>query len=200
MIYVDPATPSSMVERINKEDADVNAIFYDPTKLKLQANGFIWLNPTQEPFKFGWGAHTLRTCSWGHFQDITTKNSWWIFNTHFDHRSREARIQSSLLLAKIIKEKTGDNLAFLIGDFNLSNLSKVIPALFTSPFNLQDAKQLASEQHGPAYTFIPGATIDYFLVSHADRVKMLRYEVIDFARGGLTPSDHRALILDFEFK
>jgi hypothetical protein len=199
MIYRDPNAKPADVKRIDKE-VDVNAIFYNPQRLHLESNGMLWLNDKQQPFHLSWGANTMRTCAWGHFKDIASNNFLWIFNTHLDHKSQEARKQGALLIANFIKEKTQNELTFLIGDFNVKNLQATISQLFTAPFTFIDAKNIASQKIGPQHTLIKGAIIDYFLVANADKINVLRYEVIDFSRGGLTPSDHRAVILDFEFK
>jgi endonuclease/exonuclease/phosphatase family metal-dependent hydrolase len=198
LVYRDPHLKAADIKRFEKE-VDINALMFKTQRFQLERQGFVWLNETQEPFKFGWGARGWRTATWVALKDTVTNNLLFVCNTHLDHRSQPARIEGARLLANIVKEQSGLNVGFLIGDFNINSIATVLPELFRTPFSMKNAQQIARSIVGPVHTFIPGAVIDYFIINNAQLVKVIRYEVIDFQRGGLTPSDHRAVIIDVEF-
>lgn len=59
-----------------------------------------------------------RICVWGKLEDSTDGKQFYIFNTHLDHISEEARLFASQLLlhkASLIQE---DLPVILLGDFN----------------------------------------------------------------------------------
>ena len=198
IVYAAANTPSSILKRMPKE-ADINPILYDINRVSLNSNGLIWLSENQQPFVRSWGAHFSRTCSWAQFKDIKNQNLFFIFNIHLSHVSRLAQTESLLLLNSLIPKITNNQVTFLVGDFNAN--SNTFPFLQQPPLTLIDTKNIAQQKSGPSRTYITrNSIIDYILVSPANKVNILKYEVLDYSRAGLTPSDHRPVFIDFEFK
>ncbi|MFD0559061.1 endonuclease/exonuclease/phosphatase family metal-dependent hydrolase [Stackebrandtia endophytica] len=93
------------------------AIFYQTSRLEEVDSGHLWLSETPEvPGSIGWGASYPRIFTWIEFRDLTTDQGFYALNTHFDHRSAEARHQSALLLHDWMQEKSLP--CILTGDFN----------------------------------------------------------------------------------
>jgi len=93
------------------------AIFYRTDRLEELDSGHLWLSETPDvPGSIGWGASYPRIFTWVEFRDLTTDRQFCALNTHFDHRSEEARRQSAFLLRDWMQEKALP--CVLTGDFN----------------------------------------------------------------------------------
>ena len=68
--------------------------------------------------KFGFKTKNWRVCQYVGLTNTITGESFYVFNTHLDHESREARIEGCALIDKKIKEITGSYQTFICGDFN----------------------------------------------------------------------------------
>ena len=93
-----------------------------------------------------------RICTYALFKDKNSKQKFWVFNTHFDHRGNEARVKSAELIVNKINElNTNDYPVVLMGDLNLLPMSE--PIQFLSK-NLLDSKSISqSTPFGPEGTF-----------------------------------------------
>lgn len=102
-----------------KEKGEYTAIFYDTTKLKLLEQSTFWLSDTVDRVSKGWDAALERICTYGLFQQIKGGKQVYVFNTHYDHIGKLARVNSSKLLVKKIGELNQNNIpVILMGDFN----------------------------------------------------------------------------------
>ena len=63
------------------------------------------------PVKKGWDAVCVRIVTWVHLKEIKTGNTFYVFNTHFDHVGDTARLESARLIKQeikaIAKDETG---------------------------------------------------------------------------------------------
>lgn len=197
---IDPQALAQRFKTKKSDTADWNPILYNVQRYEIVQSGVMWMNPNNQPFTPGWGAKGRRTCTWAHVKDKKMNVSFWIYNTHLDHKVEKARAQGIQLIARTMKQQAQNEVAFLIGDLNIFQLDKEAPFIFLPPFNLKNAREIAKEVVHDLVTFVPtdweGGWLDYFLVYNSQRADILRYDVIDYKRGGLMPSDHRAIILD----
>ena len=69
-----------------------------------------WLSETPDKPGFGWDAVCNRTVTWIKLKDKITKKTFYVFDTHFDHRGNKAREESAKLILKSIKEINKENL------------------------------------------------------------------------------------------
>ena len=68
-----------------------------------------------------------RICTYGLFENLSSKEKVWVFNTHFDHIGIKAREKSTdLILKKINEIKSMGNPIILTGDFNLNDTDSSI--------------------------------------------------------------------------
>lgn len=99
-------------------------VYWLKSEVDLVSYGTFWLSETPDVKSYGWDATIRRTCTWCMFRHKATKQLFYFFNTHFDHKGDEARTESVKLIVKKIKEiNFADNRpVVLVADFN-SNTS-----------------------------------------------------------------------------
>lgn len=135
-----------------KQKGEYTAIHYDHTKFKVRDSNTFWLSKTPEKVSVGWDAAMERICTYGLFENLKTKEKFYVFNTHFDHKGEKARAKSAKLILKKINKINAENLPIvLMGDFNLRPEEKPIQHIKSK---MQDGKD-ATEQpfYGPKGTF-----------------------------------------------
>ncbi len=174
-------------------------VFYKSDRFELQEHGTFWLSET--PGKAGsisWKSSFPRIVTWGKLRDLETGKVFYIFNTHFDHVSRKARLESAKLLSAKAGEIAGDSPIVVTGDFNATPESRPYQVM-TEHF--RDGRKIStSDPQGPYETsrnFLPGSDpkkrIDYIFVSGG--MEVLSYEVLDDTYGNdRRPSDHMAVL------
>lgn len=177
-----------------KEKGEFSAIFYDTNRLQVIKSGTFWLSETPEVPSKGWDAALNRICTYAFFRDKKSKKEFLAMNLHFDHIGNVARVKSSELILKKIKEMNPKNLPLtLTGDFNLTEDSEPIKILSQ---NLNDSfYHSETKPYGPKGTFtgfnvneIPKDRIDYIFVK-GFKIKSQRH-INDRRENLLYPSDH----------
>ena len=71
---------------------EYSAIFYDTTRFQVLTSSTFWLSPTPNQVSTGWDAALPRICTFGEFLSKTDHSVLWVFNTHFDHIGKVARM------------------------------------------------------------------------------------------------------------
>jgi len=171
-------------------------VFYKPQVVERMEEGTFWLSETPNvPASISWNSACRRVATWGYFREKKTGMDFYLMNTHFDHKSEEARQQSAYLVRGWLTEKAYKIPAVLIGDFNMLDTSKAYQTL--SSYFLDAQKTTKTPAKGPEGTFrpfhvtsVPGKRIDYIFVT--DEVEVLEYAVLDDTYGeeNRRPSDH----------
>ena len=174
-------------------------LFYNSDHYTLLDKDLFWLSATPEKASKGWDADINRIVVYGQFKSKTTDQIIHVFNTHFDHKGTEARLQSAQLLINYIKNnQLTDKNIVLMGDFNSLPSDAPIKLLeqeFTNSYNLKD-----SSVYGPIGTFngfntIQAVTtqIDYIFTKNID---VISYRCIDDRRpNNLHLSDHFPIVI-----
>lgn len=182
-----------------KEAGEHSAIFYRKSRFKVLQSGDFWLSETPEKPGIGWDATCCnRICSWAKFKDLVTKKELYVFNVHFDHRGKEARLQSGYLMVRKIKEIAGSTPVILTGDFNSTPETEQIKYIQTL---LNDSKTASVQPpYGPEGTsnsFKFDAPlqkrIDYIFVSKG--IQVLKYGVLSDSKHQRYPSDHLPVLI-----
>ncbi|MEJ5052499.1 endonuclease/exonuclease/phosphatase family protein [Chryseobacterium culicis] len=183
-----------------KEKGEFSAIFYDTNKLEVVKSGTFWLSETPEKPSKGWDAALNRICTYVVFKDKKSKKEFLAMNLHFDHVGNVARVKSSELILKKIKELNPKNLPVaLSGDFNLTDDSEPIKILSQ---HMKDTFYHSETKHyGPVGTFtgfnvneVPKDRIDY-IFTQGFRIKSHRH-INDRRENLLYPSDHFPVIVN----
>lgn len=186
-----------------KKKGEYCAVFYKKAKYNVIKQSTFWLSNTPEEVSVGWDAALERICTYLLLENKESKQRFYVFNVHFDHIGKIARLNSSKLIYSKITEHNPENYpCVLMGDLNL--LPETDPIQYLSK-QLDDAKSLAGENiSGPKGTFngfkhseAVTDRIDYIFISKEDG-KVEEYTVIDDMVEGRYPSDHLPVLVEVE--
>lgn len=205
MIYMDSTLTNYSFVGVGRDDGknegEFSAIFYDKNRLKILESATFWLSETPDKVSMGWDAVCNRVCTYALFEDLKTKQPFWVFNTHFDHVGKEARKHSVTLILEKIKQLNSKNLPLvLMGDFNLEPETEPIQTIKTL---LDDALDVSIKNpFGPYGTFNNfefdkpvTRRIDYMFVSKND-IKVNKYAVLSDSKDLKYPSDHLPVYIE----
>ena len=182
-----------------KREGEHMGIFYRKSRFEKITDGMFWLSETPTKPGFGWDAVCNRTVTWIKLKDKLTKKTFFVFDTHFDHRGVKAREESAQLILKSIKEINKENLPLILtGDLNLIKTSDPVQAILKE---LNDAKDKSQTlPYGPEGTSggfdvkLTSKTIDYIFIN--DDVSVLRHGVLSDSFGLFYPSDHLPVLAE----
>ena len=193
---------------VGRDDGNINgefsAIYYNSNRYILIENGTFWLSKTPQIPSKSWDAALNRICTWARFREKETQKSFYVFNTHFDHKGVKARKESAVLILKKIGEIAERNEPIILtGDFNLTPAEK---PLILIRQKLKDSRQISQAvPQGPIGTFngFDFASklenrIDYIFVNKLVEVK--KYCVLTDSREGRYPSDHLPVLAELQLK
>ena len=187
-----------------KTKGEYSAIFYNSKKFNIIENSTFWLSETPSEISVGWDASMERICTYGLFQNINTKQQFFVFNTHFDHIGSEARLKSAELILQKTKDLNPKNLpVFVMGDFNLTPETEPIQQLSKV---LNDSKKVSElKSFGPIGTFNAFKfnepvknRIDYIFTSK-NNIVVKKYAVLSDSKDCKYPSDHLPVFIEIEF-
>jgi len=181
------------VSRYGNRENEHMGIFYRKDRFKLLDSGNFWLSETPGvPGSLSWGTDLPRMVTWGHFES-SEKVRFYLFNTHFPHRSQDAaaRLECAKVLAARLKQLPSEAAVLLTGDFNTGEESEPYTLLSQS---LQDAWKKAADKLGPEGTThgfkgTPGTRrIDWIFFRGPWKVQQA--ETVTFHEENRYPSDH----------
>ena len=186
-----------------KDEGEYSAIFYKKSDLEVVKPSTFWLSQTPDKVSMGWDAVCNRVCTYALFQHKKTKETFWVFNTHFDHVGEVARQKSAtLILERISTLNTKNYPVLLMGDFNLEPDSKPIQIITST---LDDSKNIAKLAFGPEGTFngfhfdkTVKRRIDYIFVTKSS-ILVKKYAVLSDNWDLKYPSDHLPVFITFQF-
>lgn len=154
-----------------KEAGEYSAVFYKKDRLKLLDHGNFWLSETPDKPGLGWDAACIRICTWGKFQDLQTKLTFYFFNLHMDHIGVKARHEGAKLVISKMKEIAKGAPVIMTGDFNVDQKSDAYKT-FAASGVLKDSYEAAKQRFAECGTFNdfgqdnPGSSrIDHVFVS-----------------------------------
>ena len=184
-----------------KTKGEYSAIFYNSEKFKVIENNTFWLSETPSKISVGWDAAMERICTYGLFENLITKQQFYIFNTHFDHIGTQARIKSAELIVEKINEFNTSNLpVMLMGDLNLTPEAKPIQLLSKV---LNDSKSVSKNKpFGPigtfnGFNFNKPVTdrIDYIFTSK-NNISVKKHAILSDSKDCKYPSDHLPVFIE----
>ncbi len=182
-----------------KKAGEMCAIFYRRDRFRLADSGTFWFSNTPWKPSAHWGNTIVRICTWVRLTEVSTGNSFYVYNIHFDHQSQPSRVKSAELLAKEIANRATDDPFVVMGDFNVEMDNPAMLYLqkigFETPYpRLVDTWQVLYRAEDRAGTFngfkrdLAGANIDHILVP--DDTEIIEVGIDRRAYGGRYPSDH----------
>jgi len=181
------------------------SVFYKKKRFELLRHETFWLSKTPaEEGSISWDSSLPRIVTWGEFRDRHSGKTFFIFNTHFDHIGKTARLKSAELLSKKVDEIAGHGPVVVTGDFNSTPDSRPYRVMIE---NFRDGRKVSkSGPEGPYATsrsFLPGSApkkrIDYIFVGGG--VDVLSYAVLDDTYGNdRRPSDHMGVLASISIR
>ncbi len=180
---------------------EYSPIFYRKDRFDLLDQATFWLSETPEvPGSKSWDAAITRIVTWGLFKDKTTGRTFYLFNTHFDHRGEQARTESARLILSKIDALAGEALSVVTGDFNVVPTTEAYRTMVGRLADARDRTQ--APPHGPEGTFSGftverdkvGRRIDYVFVHPS--IAVARYGVLTDHWNGHFPSDHLPVLAE----
>ena len=190
--------------RDGKTKGEFSNILYKKNKFEVLDSETFWLSDTPEVMSRSWGNGHHRICTWGLFKNKLSGNKFYIYNTHFDHRSVPSRIQSSRLIIDKIKNRKYKEVPYIItGDFNAVP-SSLEMNYFTSN-NILDSDDFINHKdinRGTATGFKfgqYGRKIDYILFS-VKQWLVKDSKIIRYSENKRYPSDHFPVYSELKLK
>lgn len=183
-------------------------LLYDRTRYTLAAAGTYWLSDTPDVAGSNtFGAACNRTCTWARLVDLEIATTFYVYNTHFDHKSQVAREKSAALLVRKISAR-GDRIPFVVtGDLNADEANPALLGLMRGGegWSLVDSYRVhhPDEEAGTYTAFRVDSgggskKIDYVLCGpglHAVAANIDRRKI-----DGRYPSDHFPVWADLRFE
>lgn len=183
-----------------KEKGEMMALYYRKDRFEKLAGGHFWLSETPEMIgSKSWDSSLPRMVTWVKLKDLKnpTAKPITFFNTHFDHRGPQARLESAKLIRKKISEVSGECRVILTGDFNADAASDPYKALFegddapvVDAFRKKNPEKKADEGTFSRFkaSEVKGARIDW--IGCTPSFEVVRCEIDRTSKDGRTPSDH----------
>jgi len=182
------------------------AVLYRAEVLNPLETGNLWLCETPNvPGSSSWNSACNRMVTWGKFYRHADKRQVYFFNTHFDHRSEEARRGAAGVLSEQVNQIAGDAPVIVTGDFN-ARAEASVPWQTVIDAGFKDTWLTAKQQAGPSVTWSGfkapkdgvDRRIDWVLTRGA--LVANRCETVDFNREGRYPSDHFPVFAEIGFE
>ena len=180
---------------------EYSAILYRGSRFTALDSGTFWLSDTPEVKSRHWGNRYLRICTWVRLKEKETDHCFYVYNTHFDHQSQNARLKSAELIAQRIQNRQHKEPFLLTGDFNADEDNPVVLYLKAkstappkSPITLIDTFRKLHPNESVVGTGggfagrADGKKIDYVFVQ--PQTKVTSASIIRTSRDGRFPSDH----------
>lgn len=190
-----------------KDAGETTALYYKRSRFEKLDGGHFWLSEMpDQPGSKSWDTSLTRMATWVKLRDRLQPKAkpLMFFNTHFDHRGNQARVESAKLIRRKIQEVSKTCRVIVTGDFNAGEDSEPYRAFFGSgdggkspvrdvyrlanPTRATDEGTFSSFKAGPA----SGPRIDWIGVSSEWQV--LKSAIDRTSREGRAPSDHFAMI------
>lgn len=184
-----------------KEEGEYAAILYNKSKYICTDSGTFWLSPTPDKPTKGWDASYFRICTYTKLTDKQTKQSFYVFNTHFEYRGKQAKIESAKLCLDKIKAINKKNLpVFFVGDFNSDNQDTVTQIINTRFDNARDKSSFvyghADNWNSRHISIPPKGWVDHIFISKNTGVKVKKFATLTDSYNLYYPSDHLPIIAD----
>lgn len=200
-------TTYSVGRQDGRDAGEAVPILFKTDRFELVEKATFWLSVEPETVgSVGWDAALPRVCSWVRLKHKASGKELLAFNTHFDHRGPNARVESAKLLVKRIGEIAGDHPALLTGDFNCLPAQPPYGVLTAQSSGLlQDARQACHvDPVGPDSTWngflmiIPGRRIDFIFVT--PQLDVTSHRTLTDSRDGRFPSDHLPVLAELRLQ
>lgn len=196
MQYIDSVCPQyarvGVGRSDGKEGGEFVTIYYNKERFDLLDSGTFWLSETPDQVSRGWDAALPRITTWVKLRDKATKRKFFYFNTHFDHRGKTARMESSKLIVEKIREIAGKKATVVLtGDFNIESENEALQPLYD---NMSAARRCApiTDNKGTynGWGLLKRNTVIDHIFYDGRKVKCNAFRTLDGDYGAKFISDH----------
>jgi len=192
-----------------KNAGEFTPIFFLKDRFENLGDSTLWLSETPSvPGSKSWDTACTRIVTWARLLDKSSQKEFYFFNTHFDHISELARIESARLLLNLMKKIAKDKPIILTGDFNCTQQDsayKILTSALPNNIVLKDSITISKTPHvSIKKTFngfsVPEGTqeIDFIFVNPC--VKVLTHETLNIIEDGVYISDHFPVVSEAVFQ
>ncbi|MCF2571909.1 endonuclease/exonuclease/phosphatase family protein [Brevibacterium sp. UCMA 11754] len=170
---------------------EFTAVIYDSSRFDVDTVDISWLSEQPETVASeSWGVSHARTLTVVDFRDRIAGQSLRLLNTHLDHKSEEARLESGKIMAGHLAEATGPSV--VTGDFNVATGSPVYD-YFCTELGLTDTAAIVPGEDIGTFHRYRGPKdgdprIDWILTTPGLRTVSTRINTYNL--DGEYPSDH----------
>ncbi len=182
-----------------KDKGEHCTILYRKERFKLDTEdcGTFWLSDTPEVVASkSWGNGITRICTWARFIERDSGRGFYVYNTHWDHRSQPSREKSAKLVSdRIAARARKDEPLILMGDFNAAEDNKALRILTKGKPEFIDTYRVIHPDEKNVRTGHgfrggeSGGKIDHvFVLPGTAKVKSA--EIVRYHRKGRYLSDH----------
>ncbi|MBP6732498.1 MAG: endonuclease/exonuclease/phosphatase family protein [Chitinophagales bacterium] len=186
-----------------KHSGEHSPVFYRKDKFEFLRGGNFWLSQTPAiPGSKSWDAAITRICSWVELKERASGKTLFVFNTHFDHKGKEARRKSAALLRQTIDSLAVGAPVIVTGDFNFTP-DDAAYAIMTTPGAYNTTLNDSYTTGSPNFTdcgFEVSNTnchrIDYIFFSQP--FNKSNYTLYTDNNGSYYPSDHLTISIDLK--
>lgn len=175
---------------------EYNPIFYNKTKFTLLDSGTKWLSDTPDIVSKYEESSLNRIYTYALLQRKSDSKKILVVNTHFDHKSAEARTKQGKVLAAFLKSNSQYPIV-LTGDFNTTSDAQAYKEVLAG--GVSDSKAVAATvSGGSTFTSFGKASkiIDFIFVNSA-RIAVNSYRVCNENINNVTPSDHHPVYIEY---
>lgn len=199
LAYLDSSLVQYSYIGVGRDDGktlgEYSCIFYNQDKYTPIKQSTFWLAPKSDSVCMGWDAVCNRVCTYGLFKNKKKNQVVWVFNTHFDHVGKTARIESAKLILQKIKELNVKNdPVILLGDFNLRPTEEPIQKIASEMNNARTISKMVygniDTWNGFKFKEKPNGGIDYIFVNKHKRIVVEKFATITDSYDLKYPSDH----------
>ncbi len=195
--------------RQNDNKGEQCGILFRSLRFDKLIEGHFWLSETpDEPGSKSWDSSLPRMATWLKLWDRENKRSFYVINTHFDHRGKTARSEGAKLIRKFIGTLPDASSVIVTGDFNASEGSAPYQSLFAemagSKSPVVDTFRVAvpekGEEEGTFSAFKGnknGARIDWIACTRDFEIESAQIDRSEFE--GRFPSDHYPVTAVLQF-
>jgi endonuclease/exonuclease/phosphatase family metal-dependent hydrolase len=182
----------------DSDDGEQCGLLYRTARFEKKDSGQFWLSETPDkPGSKSWDSAFPRIVTWVELRDRQRPGTrLFFFNTHFDHRGPEARLQSARILRKRLEELKPSDAWVVTGDFNCPEDSPPYRELIgaeglTVVDTYRAVHPIRKEGEGTGHRFSgrrSGGRIDWVL--HSTHFTTVSAAIDRTEKDGRFPSDH----------
>jgi endonuclease/exonuclease/phosphatase family metal-dependent hydrolase len=189
-----------------KKEGEYSCILYKKDEYSITEEETFWLSETPKKPSTSWGNQLKRICTKVKLTHKQTKQNFYLYNTHFDHRSQPSKVKSAEFMISKMNARLSAAPIIFMGDLNSGINSQQVKYLQkNSQLDLVDT-HFVLHPNDPSVGTFSGFKfgqfknkIDY-IFTEKGAAKVLKSEIIRYSVNKRYPSDHFPIYTVIQFK